>query len=232
MALYAIADLHLSLSGDKPMDVFPGWEGYTQRMPANWNKLVGQDDTVVIPGDVSWAMDLNSIYEDFRYIDSLPGKKILIRGNHDFWWSTRKKIETYLAENGFNSISILQNDSVRVGDIAVCGTRGWKYSEDMTEEDKKIFSRELIRLEMSLGDAVKKGGEPVCFMHYPPVFTTLTAQPVVDLLKKYGVRRCFYGHLHGDSASFAFQGIQDGIEYRLVSADSIGFTPYLVDKLS
>jgi predicted phosphohydrolase len=155
MSLFAIADLHLSLGTNKPMDVFEGWKDYVSRLQKNWRSIVGPDDTVVIAGDISWAMKLEEAVADFRFIDSLPGRKFILKGNHDYWWSTRKKIESFLAQNAFSSIGIIYNSAAQVGKFAVCGTRGWLYDAE-SAEDKKIVSREVGRLNASL-DAAEKG---------------------------------------------------------------------------
>ena len=162
MAVYTIADLHLSLDGKKPMDVFPGWNDYVSRLTKNWNALVTPQDTVVIAGDISWAMKLEDADLDFAYLDRLPGKKLLLKGNHDYWWSTRKKIETYLTDRGFSTLSIVHNSAVPVGEIAVCGTRGWLYNAE-TPEDQKIVNREVGRLTTSL----KKQNRSACARCFP-----------------------------------------------------------------
>ena len=148
MALYAIADLHLSLGTDKPMDVFRGWENYVERLEKNWRALVTEEDTVVIAGDISWGMRLEETVQDFTFLESLPGKKLLLKGNHDYWWSTRSKIEAFFAAQGFCSMELVFNSAVRVGDITVCGTRGWLYNAE-TPEDRKIVARENGRLTLS-----------------------------------------------------------------------------------
>ncbi|MFR4572178.1 MAG: metallophosphoesterase, partial [Hominenteromicrobium sp.] len=157
MALYAIADLHLSLGTDKPMDVFRGWENYVERLEKNWRALVTEEDTVVIAGDISWGMRLEETGKDFAFIESLPGKKLLLKGNHDYWWSTRNKIETFFAQKGFKTMQLVFNSAERVGDITVCGTRGWLYNAE-TAEDKKIVARENGRLIASLNAAKALGG--------------------------------------------------------------------------
>ena len=157
MALYTIADLHLSLGADKPMDVFRGWENYVERLEKNWRALVTEEDTVVIAGDISWAMKLEDTERDFAFIHSLPGKKLLMKGNHDYWWSTRNKIDAFFKDKGFDSMEIVFNSAVRVGDITVCGTRGWLYNAE-TPEDRKIVARENGRLVASLKAAQALGG--------------------------------------------------------------------------
>ena len=170
MSLYAIADLHLSLGTDKPMDIFGGWDNYIERLDKNWRSTVKSEDTVVIAGDISWAMRLEQTFKDFSFIESLPGRKIFLKGNHDYWWTTRKKIEAYLKENNFKSISILFNSAEVVENFAVCGTRGWSY-DCSTQEDVKILNREVGRLTMSIEQARKLDREVIVFLHYPPVFS-------------------------------------------------------------
>lgn len=226
MALYAIGDTHLSLGSDKPMDVFgPGWTGYVERLREGFS-AVSEEDTVVLCGDLSWAMSLEEGRADFAFLQELPGKKLLLKGNHDYWWSTAAKMHRFWQENGWDKLDIIHNGCALYGDVALCGTRGWFYEEDRGEHSAKIFNRELIRLETSLKAAGER--EKLCFLHYPPVYQGYCCQQIVDLLHKYGVKRCFYGHLHGYSHRLAVRGEQDGIEYRLVSADYLRFRPELI----
>ena len=227
MSLFVIADTHLSLSTDKPMDIFDGWSYYQQRLEKNWRAVVGEDDTVVIPGDVSWAMSLSQAVEDFRFLNSLPGKKIIMKGNHDYWWTTMRKMENFLKENEFDTISILHNNAYRVGDIAVCGSRGWFFDAE-EETDKKVILREAGRLRASIEAALKLGGEPVVFLHYPPVSQTQVCGEIYDVLVEYGIRHCYYGHLHSYSTRTAFTGEKDGIKFSLISGDYLEFLPRLV----
>lgn len=223
MAIFVIGDLHLSLGGAKPMDVFPGWQGYVQRLEENWRRLVGPGDTVVVAGDISWAMKLEDTAADFAFLESLPGQKLLLKGNHDYWWTTARKMETWFAGQGFFSLKLLHNNSYTVEGKALCGTRSWMF-EPGEPHDEKVMARELGRLRMSL-DAAQQG-EKVVFLHYPPVYPGASAPQVTALLQEYGVKRCFYGHLHGAAIRHAVQGVVDGVEYRLISADSLGFCPY------
>lgn len=226
MAIYTIGDLHLSLGCEKPMDIFPGWQGYMEKLERHWNTLVRPEDTVVLAGDTSWAMKLENTVADFSFLQRLPGQKLLLKGNHDYWWTTVKKMERFLQENGFDSLHILHNNSILAEGLAVCGTRSWMF--DVGEaHDEKVMNRELGRLRASL-DAAQEGAERVAFLHYPPVYPNANAQQVIDLLKEYNVKRCFYGHLHGNAIRFAVQGMVDGIEYRLISADALAFCPYKI----
>ena len=226
MALYAIGDLHLSLSSNKPMEIFgDGWRDYVARIREGFSVLT-EDDVTVLCGDLSWGMSLEESLEDFRFIDALPGKKYLLKGNHDYWWNTAAKMEQFFAENGLTTMEILHNNCRFYGDVALCGTRGWFYEEDRGEHSAKIFNRELIRLETSL----KAGGarEKFCFLHYPPLYQGYRCQEIIDLMKQYGVKRCYYGHLHGGSHRLAVSGDRDGVEYHLVAADYLGFKPELI----
>ena len=227
MALFAIADLHLSMGTDKPMDIFKGWHDYSSRLENNWRKLVGENDTVVVAGDISWAMRLEECYEDFKFLNSLPGKKILLKGNHDYWWATKKKIDEYLKANGFDTISILFNNSFTVDGVTICGSRGWYYDAD-TDADIKVINREVGRLKLSL-DSVKDTESPVVFLHYPPVYSELECKEIMDVLKDYGIKECYYGHLHGSHThKNAVTGMYKGINMHLISTDYVDFTPVLV----
>ncbi len=236
MALYAISDLHLSLGVDKPMDVFgPEWSDYMTRLHAEWTRMIGPDDTVLMPGDFSWATYLPEAVPDFAWLHALPGKKILTKGNHDYWWTTRAKLDAFLMENGFHSIRILHNDAIRVGRYAVCGARGWKSpgDEDFSPEDRKIFLREQERLKLSLKAVQSLGAEEViALLHFPPFNAQREAGAFVDILREHGVRKCLYGHLHGRGRYAAIQGERDGIEYRLVAADNLQFKPWRIDTES
>ena len=228
MSLFAIADLHLSLGTDKPMDIFRGWDGYEKRLEENWRKLITHNDTVVIPGDISWAMKLSDTFEDFRFINGLPGKKLFLKGNHDYWWDTRRKMEMYLKENGFDTIEIVFNSAYAADGYAVCGTRGWFYDAE-TDSDKKVLNREVGRLRTSLNEALKTGLEPVVFLHYPPVFGNQRCDDILSVLKEYGIKKCYYGHLHGTNAARkAVTGDFEGIKFRLISSDYLKFMPELV----
>ncbi|MBR4099119.1 MAG: metallophosphoesterase [Clostridium sp.] len=223
MALYAIGDTHLSLSTDKPMDVFGGgWSGYVDKLKEGFSQIK-PEDVVVLCGDLSWGMSLPQAKEDFAFLDRLPGKKLLLKGNHDYWWTTAAKMRSFWAENGFTSFELLHNNCYFYGDIALCGTRGWFYEEDRDGQNTKIFNRELMRLETSLKAAGER--EKYCFLHYPPLYQGYRCQEIVDLLERYGVKRCFYGHLHGGSHRLAVSGVQGGVEYHLVSADYLRFQP-------
>ncbi len=227
MALYAIGDLHLSLNSGKPMDIFGGaWTGYVEKLERGMGKITDADTTVLL-GDLSWAMDLVSARADFSWINAIPGQKILLKGNHDYWWSTASKFYAFCNENKFTRMSVLNNNCYVYGDWAICGTRGWFFEESRSgAHDEKVFRRELMRLETSLKEA---GDRPkLVFLHYPPLYKGYVCREILELLEQYGVRRCFYGHLHGASHGLAIQGLHGGVEYRLVSADYLDFCPFLV----
>lgn len=222
MSIFTIGDLHLSIACDKPMDIFPGWKNYVEQITENWKSQVLDSDTVVLAGDISWGMTLQEAGADFEYIDALPGKKVILKGNHDYWWNSRRKMEAFFESRGLSTLSVLHNSCVAVGDIAICGTRGWML-EDSTPHDQKVTAREEGRLKASLETAKLTGLEPVVFLHYPPVFGNGISGGIIDLLLKYGVKRCFYGHLHGSACTQAFEGNYLGIEFTLVSADHLRF---------
>ncbi len=227
MALYALGDLHLCLGAPKPMDVFGGaWVGYMDKLQRGLSILT-PEDTLVLCGDLSWALGLENAREDFAWIDSLPGEKIILKGNHDYWWSTASKFYKFCQEQGFSRMSILNNNCFFYGDTAICGTRGWFYEEEKSgAHDTKVFKRELIRLETSLKAAGDR--EKLVFLHYPPKYRGYECPEILALLEQYGVRRCFYGHLHSDSHKLAMEGLWGGVEYRLVASDYVNFTPVKV----
>ena len=225
MSLFVIGDTHLSLSTDKPMDIFGGWKNYMQRLEENWRSVVQPQDAVIIPGDVSWGMSLEQAKEDFLFLHRLPGKKILMKGNHDYWWTTRAKMESFLEENGLDSLSILHNNAVSVEGLSLCGSRGRMFEQGQ-EHDKKIINREAGRIRASLQDAQRFGEqEKVLFLHYPPVFMQDSIPEFFEVMNQYGVRRCYYGHIHSQGCRFAFQGEWCGVQLEMVSADYLRFMP-------
>lgn len=231
MAIFAISDLHLSTTCDKPMNVFSSkWDNYTDKMRENWNKIVSENDYVIIPGDISWATYLEDAVTDFAYIHSLNGKKLISKGNHDYWWTTLNKMNLFLNENGFDSISIMKNTAYMIGDTAICGTRGWIIPSSAVGEDAKIFEREKQRLILSLEDASAMGAKNIiCAMHYPPVSKESENSEFLDIMNAYGVKRCIYGHLHGISHASAPIGVFSGIKLQLVSCDYLNFIPMLIE---
>ena len=223
MSLYAIGDTHLSLGTDKPMDVFGGrWEGYVDKLREGFLDL-GPEDVTVLCGDLSWGMSLEQARADFAFLDGLPGEKIFLKGNHDYWWNTAAKMNAFFAAQGFTTLHMLHKNCRFYGDTALCGTRGWFYEEDRGEHSAKIFQRELLRLETSLKAAGDR--EKLCFLHYPPLYQGYRCTEILELLERYQVSRCFYGHLHGGSHRLAVSGRQGSVEYALVSADYLGFRP-------
>lgn len=224
MALYVIGDLHLSFETDKPMDVFGKlWTGYVDKL-RNGLSVIGPEDTTVLLGDLSWSMDLDHAGKDFAFLNAIPGRKIILKGNHDYWWTTASKFYKFCEAQGFRDMYILNNNFYEYGDLAICGTRGWFFEEERGGiHDAKILNRELIRLETSLKEAGDR--EKLCFLHYPPVYRGYRCQPVLDLLHRYGVRQCWYGHLHSESHRLAITGDYEGIDFHLVSADYTGFAP-------
>ena len=224
MALFVIADTHLSLSTGKTMSVFDGWSDYESRLEKNWRAVVGDSDTVVIPGDVSWCMSMEEGIEDFRFLDSLPGRKILMKGNHDYWWSTKKKADEFFEKHELNSLNILHNNTYVEGNIAIAGSRGWFFDAE-SDSDKKVLLREVGRIKKSIDEAKKTGLEPVVFLHYPPLTLLQKCDEIYDLLVDENIKRCYYGHLHSYSHQSAFNGDSDGIKFTLISADYLGFCP-------
>lgn len=230
MSLFVIADLHLSLSSDKPMDIFGGWHDYVNRLKTNWQAVVKPEDTVVIPGDITWAMSIEEALEDFKFIEALNGKKIIMKGNHDYWWSTKSKADKFFAEQRIKSISILHNNHYEYNGIGICGTRGW-INDGSEPADAKIIRREAIRLERSLQSAVDAGLKPIVFLHYPPLFGNETNYDILDVLLKYEVEHCFYGHLHSYATQKAAVGRSYGIDFRLISSDYLQFKPLDISEI-
>ena len=224
MALYTIGDLHLAQGKDKPMTVFgDNWSDHAEKLRQGFSKLNSEDVTVIC-GDLSWGMGIEDTREDFLFIDSLPGRKIILKGNHDYWWSTAARARRFFAENGIETIDILYNNALPYGDLALCGTRGWFYEEEKDgEHDKKIMLREIGRLEASLKAAGER--EKLVFLHYPPLYQHYRCEEILSLLEEYRVRLCCYGHIHGKGCRYAFNGWQGGTEYKLVSADHVNFEP-------
>ena len=244
MAVYVMSDLHLSTNQktNKSMEVFGSrWKNYMERIENNWRRLVEPTDTVVVPGDISWAMTLEEAADDFAYLDALPGTKIISKGNHDYWWATQTKAYAFFEKNGYHSIRLLHNNAFAVENFLICGSRGWFSDENVGTipqgtDYHKIVSREAIRLRISLTEAQKmnsEGEEPrekLVFLHFPPVFREFCCREILDVLKEFDVQRCFYGHIHGVyDIPGAF--VQDGIQFIMVSADYRDFTPLHISKM-
>ena len=232
MSIYAIADLHLSFNENKPMDIFgDNWVGHEEKIKKDWIEKVTDNDVVILPGDFSWSMHLEETKKDFEYLNSLPGKKLLLKGNHDYWWSTITKMRKFIEENKFKNIDFVYNNSYEFENYIITGTRGWSTTEE--DKDEKIIKRELARLETSIQDGIQKYGnekEIIVCMHYPPITNAKIIRheeaEFVEVMKKYNVKKCLYGHLHSTSIKDAIEGELEGIEFKLVSADGLDFKLY------
>ena len=221
MALYAIGDLHLSLTANKPMEVFgPAWENYTERIAESLSALAAED-VLVLAGDNSWGMSLEEAEADFQFLDQFPCRKYLVKGNHDYWWTTAAKLHRFFDGKGIHTLDMLHNNCVFYGDYAVCGTRGWFLEEDA--HNVKVLNREVGRLEASLKAA---GERPIlCFLHYPPLYQGYECPEILETLEKYRVSQCCYGHLHGHAIRRRLEGTRGKTEFSLISADYLGFVP-------
>ena len=238
MSIYIIGDLHLPFGVDKPMDIFgKQWEGYTEKLKEDWIKKVKPEDTVILAGDFSWATYLKDTYKDFEYLNSLPGKKIMLNGNHDYWWTTVKNMKKYLEENNFNNIDFLHNNSFCIEDKLIVGTRGWALLD--TENSSKMIKREAQRLELSIKNAIKNYGEDkeiIAIMHYPPITRAKMKNEYtydsefLEIMKKYNIKKCYYAHLHANSHKDAVEGTVEGIEFYLISGDYLEFSLKLIDN--
>lgn len=223
MSLYAISDLHLALSGEKPMHVFGDqWYKHDEKIERNWLLKIRDEDTVLIAGDISWSIKMEEGLRELTWIHNLPGKKILIKGNHDYWWQSISKLN-----NLYEDMNFIQNNYFSYEDYAICGTRGWiSPGENFTSHDRKIYDREIIRLRLSLDSAIKAGYKKLIVMvHYPPTNENFTVTEFTKIFKEYGVQKVFYGHIHGPNFSNILEGNLDGVEYILTSADYINFDP-------
>lgn len=229
MSIYVIADLHLSFTQNKPMNIFgDNWTNHEEKIKQNWLEKVKPDDTVILPGDFSWATYLEDTKLDFKYLNNLPGKKILLKGNHDYWWTTLTSMRKFISDNNFENIDFLYNNSYLVEDKIIVGTRGWVLQD--TEESRKMINRENERLKLSLKSAIENFGEDkeiIVFMHYPPLSSKNLLNNLhlefYKTMKQYDVKRCYYGHLHGNSHMDAIEGEIGGIDFNLVSADYLDF---------
>jgi hypothetical protein len=233
MRVFAISDLHLALSEDKPMEIFgSGWDDYMNRIQYNWREKVNAEDLVLLPGDLSWATYLDKANLDFSYIEELPGRKIISKGNHDYWWSTHSKLNEFKIRNGLNSITFLHNNACFFEDLVITGSRGWKNPEDegFSPEDYKIYNREIERLKLSLKHTDGFQGDIIAMLHYPPFSSKGKSTGFTDILKEFGVKICIYGHFHGKSCNYAIECEHEGIRYHLVSADHLKFVPLLLGE--
>ena len=223
MRIYAIADLHLSLASEKPMDVFgEAWRDHAERIERNWREMVRENDLVLIPGDISWAMQLTAALPDLSFIGRLPGKKILLRGNHDYWWSAIGRVRASLPAG----MRALQNDSFVEGGVGICGSRGWLCpgSSNFSADDEKIYQRELDRLTLSLR-SLPETETKIAMLHYPPFSDRDRSSGFTELLEQAGVQIAVYGHLHGEANRYAFEGEKNGVVYHCVAADKLNFMP-------
>ncbi len=235
MSIYVIGDLHLSFKENKPMSIFgENWSEHEEKIKKDWKEKVKENDLVVLPGDFSWAMYLKDTDEDFKYLNELPGKKLLLKGNHDYWWTTLKSMRNFLKENNFKNIDFIHNNSYEFENKIIVGTRGWSKTEG-TADDDKIIKREVLRLELSIKDGIKNFGENkgiIVFMHYPPIIkSNLIDNELSDfikVMKKYNIKKCYYGHLHSNSIRDAVEGEHYGIDFKLVSADGLDFKLYKI----
>lgn len=221
-----MADLHLSKGNpEKTMSIFNGWQNYQELIEKNWKELISDSDTIVLPGDISWGMSLKEAAPDFKFIEQLPGQKIVIKGNHDYWWTTKKKMEDFFAAEGCTSIKILHNNHYRYGEYGICGTRGWVNMPGETQ-DEKVLRREVQRLETSIRSALEEGLKPIVFLHYPPIFATNFNYDILDVLYRYKIEECYYGHIHGKSAhDLCVKNTYDGINFHLIAGDYLQFIP-------
>lgn len=230
MSIYVIGDLHLSFHEDKPMSIFgENWKGHEEKIKKDWIEKVKPNDLVVIPGDFSWSTYLQDTYEDFAYLNALPGKKILIKGNHDYWWTTLTSMRKFLEKNKFENIDFIYNTAYEFENYILAGTRGWGQNEE--GEDKKLLKRETIRLELSLQKALelqkKSNKEIIVFLHYPPIISNNIINnemsDFIKIMKQYNIKKCYYGHLHSTAIREAVEGEHYGIKFKLVSADGLDF---------
>ena len=230
MSVFAIADLHLAHTMNKPMDIFgPRWENHVERLRENWLETVSDGDTVVIAGDISWGMRIEEAEEDFRFLESLPGRKLILKGNHDYWWQTMKKLREFRDRVGAFSVDFLFNNAYEAEQFVICGTRGWTLEPVCGDEDLKIVNRETERLRTSVLagkqlQAAHPEKELLVFLHYPPAYGSLRCRPICDLLLESGVKRVFYGHMHNADPSRLVRQIA-GASSELIAADALGFRP-------
>ena len=236
MSIYVMADLHLSITTNKPMGIFGSrWTDHMEKIKKNWNAIISDDDTVIVPGDISWAIDYSEACDDFSFINSLPGKKLLGKGNHDYWWGTMAKNRAFVKQNGFETIDFLYNNAYKIENYIVCGTRGWYVDEKLQNETnepeyQKIVLREAQRLKMSLEEAIKlreNDEQILVFFHFPPVFKSFVCNELLDILSEYGIKNCYFGHIHGTyNVPKTFE--YNGINFTLISSDFLSFVPMIV----
>ncbi len=229
MSLYVIGDTHLSFGTEKPMDIFAGWENHAELLKQAWCERIQPEDTVVLAGDISWGMTMEEALPDFQWLDALPGeRKIIIKGNHDYWWVTRKKMEAFFAEHGLTTLNILHNDHYAYENYGICGTRGWVNMEQDEPANAKVIAREAQRLEVSIQSAERAGLKPIAFLHYPPLYGASCNWEMLEVLWRHHITDCWYGHVHGRAQSHAINGERDGVTYHLIAGDYVRFIPQIV----
>ncbi len=228
MSLFVIGDLHLSFGVNKPMDVFSGWKAHDSILQREWLASIAPEDTVVLAGDTSWGMTLEEALPDFQWIEALPGRKIILKGNHDYWWTSMTKMNRFFEENGLGSLHILHNNHYAYGEYGICGTRGWVNMDYQEPANAKVNAREAQRLEVSLCAAEQAGLKPIAFLHYPPIYAGNCNFEMLDVLWKHHVTDCYYGHVHGSSHRHAINGLRDEVCYHLISGDFLQFAPRIV----
>ena len=229
MSLYVIGDTHLSFGVRKPMDIFAGWENHAELLKNAWLERVLPADTVVLAGDISWGMSMDEALPDFQWLNALPGeRKIIVKGNHDSWWVTRKKMDDFFAAHGLTTLHILHNDCYAYEKYGICGTRGWVNMDREEPANAKVIAREAQRLDVSLSAAEAQGLIPIAFLHYPPIYGASCCWEMLDVLWKHRVSDCWYGHVHGKAHSHAINGVRDDVNYHLISGDYVHFIPQKV----
>lgn len=221
--IFSIGDLHFDSTGDKPMDIFgDNWINHEEEIMNNWRLIAGKDDLILLAGDISWALKLEEAYKDLKRIDELPGRKIIIKGNHDYWWDSLNKINNL----GLKTIDFIQNNSFIYDGIGIAGTRGWSSVDiEKDEQNQKIFNRELNRLRLSLESIREEVDKKIVMIHYPPFNTDLNPNEFIDIMKEFDVDICLYGHLHAEGHRYAIEGVIEGIEFHCISSDFINFIP-------
>lgn len=228
MSLFVIGDLHLSFGVNKPMDIFGGWQNHDKLLQEAWVKSVAPEDTVVLAGDTSWGMTMEEALPDFRWIDALPGRKIMLKGNHDYWWTTMSKMTRFFEEHGLQTLHILHNNHYACGEYGICGTRGWVNMDYNEPANAKVNAREAQRLEVSLLSAEAQGLKPLVFLHYPPIYAANCNYEMLEVLWKHHITDCYYGHVHGSSHRHAINGVRDDVRYHLISGDFLQFQPEFI----
>ncbi len=225
MHLFTIGDLHLSLGvPDKPMDIFGGWKNYQALLEKNWRARIQPEDTIVLAGDLSWGMTLLESELDFAFVQSLPGKKIILKGNHDYWWASKTKMENFFAEHGFDTLHILHNNCFSFENFGICGTRGW-VSMHGEAANEKVLAREVQRLTVSIEAALAQQLKPLVFLHYPPIYGGFANEEILAVLQHYSIEQCYFGHVHGKGHPKAYQGNWNGMQLRMISSDYLHFVP-------